>query len=126
MTDEPKGYDREFTTVINRRSQIRAGFSTVKGDVTRFFVQLEYRYNRSWLEVVRFDHNPATEFGHDITKDGLHMDIYRDGEKYRVKNDFPPVKLNRAPRYCTTYIREHADRLLRRFEQWHNVNPTDG
>jgi len=68
-----------------------------------------------WLEVVRFDHNPDTEMGHDITEDGLHMDIYRDGQKYH---------LNRAPRYCTTYIREHANRLIRRFEQWHNVNET--
>lgn len=118
-------YDREFTTIINRRAQIRAGLSTDRGDVTRFFVQLEYWLDGEWLAVVRFDHNPETEFGHDITEDGLHMDIYRDGQKYRVNDDFPPVTLNRAPRYCTTYIREHADRLIRKFEQWHNVNETD-
>lgn len=125
MTEGPEGYDREFTTIINRRAQIRAGLSTDQGDVTRFFIQLEYWLDREWLEVVRFDHNPDTEFGHDITEDGLHMDIYRNGEKCRLKEDFPPVELNRAPRYCTTYIREHADRLIRRFEQWHNVNETD-
>ena len=123
--DGPQGYEQEFTTVINRRSQIRIGLSTDKGDVTRFFVQLEYWREGDWMEVVRFDHNPNTEFGHDITEDGLHMDIYRDGEKYRVREDFPAVKLNRAPRYCTVYIREHADRILRRFEKWHNVNATD-
>lgn len=125
MSDEPEGYDREFTTIINRRAQIRAGLSTDSGDVTRFLVQLEYWLDGEWLEVVRFDHNPNTGFGHDITEDGLHMDIYRDDQKYRMKDDFPPVELNRAPRYCTTYIREHADRLIRRFERWHNVNETD-
>jgi hypothetical protein len=125
MTDEGEGYDREFTTIISRRAQIRAGLSTRKGDVERFFIQLEYWLDGQWLEAVRFDHDPDTEFGHDITEDGLHMDIYRNGQKHRVKDDFPPVELNRAPRYCTTYIREHADRLIRRFEQWHNVNETD-
>jgi len=125
MTDELQGYNREFTTIINRRVQIRAGLSTHKGDVTRFFVQLEYWLDGEWCEVIRFDHTPDTEFGYDITKDGLHMDIYHDGEKHCVKEEFPPVELNRAPRYCTTYIREHADRLIRRFEQWHNVNETD-
>jgi len=125
MTNEPEGYDREFTTIINRRAQIRAGLSTQKGDVTRFFVQLEYWLDGGWLEVVRFDHNPDTEFGHEVTEDGLHRDIYRDGQKHRVKGDFPPVELNRAPRYCTAYIREHADQLIRRFERWHNVNETD-
>ncbi len=93
--------------------------------MTRFLVQLEYWLDGEWLEDVRFDHNPNTGFGHDITEDGLHMDIYRDDQKYRMKDDFPPVELNRAPRYCTTYIREHADRLIRRFERWHNVNETD-
>ena len=121
----PAQYDREFTTIINRRAQIRTGLSTHRGEVTRFFIQLEYRLNGEWLEVVRFDHGPDTEMGHDITEEGLHMDIYRDGEKYRIKDDFPPVKLNRAPRYCTVYIREHAERIIKRFETWHNVNATD-
>lgn len=75
-----------------------------------------------WLEVVRSDHDPASDGGHDITEDGLHMDVFRDGQKYRVEADFPPVELNRAPRYCSAYVREHADRLIRRFERWHNVS----
>lgn len=122
MCGEPAGYDREFTSVVNRRVQVRTGFSTDRGDVTRFFVQLEYWLDGEWHQVVRFDHDPASRFGHDVTEEGLHMDVYRDGEKYHVVADFPTVELNRAPRYCTAYIREHADRLLRRFERWHNVN----
>lgn len=77
-------------------AQIRAGLSTDRGDVTQFFAQLEYWLDGEWLEVVRFDHNPDTDFGHDIMEDGLHMDICRDEEKHRVKDDFPPVELNRA------------------------------
>lgn len=64
--------------------------------------------------------------GHDVVEEGLHMDVYRDEEKARVKDDFPTVPLTEAPRYCIAYIRENADALLRRFDQWHDLNhPTD-
>jgi len=55
MTDDPRGYDREFTTIINQRAQIRAGLSTERGDVTRFFVQLEYWLIRISATVYRTD-----------------------------------------------------------------------
>lgn len=55
--------------------------------------------------------------GHDITEEGLHMDVYRDGEKTRVKDEVPPVELTYAPRYRIAYIGRHADTLLRRFEK---------
>ena len=60
--------------------------------------------------------------GHDITEEGLHMDIYREGERVRVKDDFPPVGLIRAPRYCIAYLKTNAETLLRRFERWHDLN----
>jgi len=63
--------------------------------------------------------------GHDVVAEGLHMDVYRDGKKHRVEDSFPPVELNRAPRYCISYLRERADLLVRRFERWHNVNDPD-
>lgn len=116
------GYDLEFTTVVDRRAQIRVGLSTRRGDVSAFFVQLEYWHDGDWQEVARFDHAPGTPMGHDVEAEGLHMDVYRDGEKYRVERDFPPVELNRAPRYCTTYLRTHAGRLVRTFERWHDLN----
>jgi hypothetical protein len=54
---------------------------------------LERRVDDGWHEVVRFDHNPENLMGHDITEEGLHMDVYKFGEKARVKDDFPPVNL---------------------------------
>lgn len=54
--------------------------------------------NGDWNQVVRFDHNPANPNGHDITEEGLHMDVYRDSEKVWVKDDFPAVPLIHAPR----------------------------
>jgi hypothetical protein len=87
---------------------------------TRFVVQLERRVNGDWFEVVRFDENPI---GHDTIEEGFDRAVYRDGEKARVKDDFPPVNLTQAPRYCVAYIEEHGGVLLRRFEQWHNLTP---
>jgi hypothetical protein len=45
----------------------RIGYSHERGDVTRFVVQVEYRLDGDWHEVVRYDHGPASERGHDVT-----------------------------------------------------------
>lgn len=92
-------------------AQIRFILDT-NGTPSQFLIQLEYRMERSWMTVVRFDHHPKSPNGHDITEEGLHMDVLRNGEKVRVKRDFPPVSLNRAPRYCVLYIKNNADQLL--------------
>lgn len=68
-------------------------FDKSEGHVTRFVVQFERSIGDEWSEVVRFDHEPENPMGHDITEEGLHMDVYRDGDKVRVKDDFPPVYL---------------------------------
>ncbi|ERG96073.1 hypothetical protein [Haloquadratum walsbyi] len=55
--DGPQGYEREFTTVINCRSQIRIGLSTEKGELTssRVTVSVEIppRYVRLVGEMAR-------------------------------------------------------------------------
>lgn len=53
--DTPREYDREFTTPLTYRTRRRIGYSHDRGDVTRFVVQLEYRLDEGWAEVVRFD-----------------------------------------------------------------------
>jgi hypothetical protein len=115
-------HDRSYTDWIEYpHAQLRFILDTERGTPTRFLVQLEYRDEGEWKPVVHFDHNPEGTYGHDMTEEGLHMDIYRDGEQYLVRQDFPPMKLSRAPAYCVSYIKTEADRLLRRFEQWHNL-----
>lgn len=114
--------DVSYTDVIEYpHARIRVVIYT-NGTPSQFFIQLECHVADVWEPVVHFDHNPTAPDGHDIVEEGLHMDIYRDGEQYMVRDDFPPVSLSYAPRYCTTYIETNADRLLRRFEQWHDLN----
>ena len=119
-------HDVSYTDWIEYpNARLRVVIDIERGLPTLFVVQLEYQVDGEWEPVVRFDHNSANQFGHDITEEGLHMDIYRDGENRYVKTDFPTVPLSDAPKYAESYIRGQADQLLRRYEQWHNLTTPD-
>jgi hypothetical protein len=120
-------YDREFETPIAYRVRRRMGYSHDRGGVTKFVVQLEYRLDDGWSEVVRFDHDPEAPDGHDVTEEGLHMDIYREGKKIRTEDVFPPLPANTALNFADEHMKEHAERYIKRFEQWHGIknNRTD-
>lgn len=47
-------------------------------------VPLESHHGGEWQPVVRYDHDGTgeSEHAHDVTKDGLYIEIYRDGEKH--------------------------------------------
>ena len=62
--------------------------------MTKFVVQLEYWLEGDWREVVRYDHDRDAPSGHDITNEGLHRDIYRDGKKIRPEEVSPPIPAN--------------------------------
>ena len=121
MTDEPRSYDREFTTPLGYRTRRRIGYSHAQGEVTRFVVQLEYRLGDEWAEVVRFDHDPAGEQGHDVTVDGVHMDVYRDGEKIRSPEVFPPMAASDALTSAEEHLTQYGKRYVTRFEEWHGI-----
>lgn len=121
MEGEPREYDREFTTPLDYRARRRIGFDTQHGDVTRFVVQLEYRLGGEWTEIVRFDHDAESEVAHDVEREGVHMDVYRDGEKLRTNEIFPPMTATDALNYAEAHLREHAERYIERFERWHGT-----
>ena len=103
-------------------TRLRIGLTKHRGTPTAFVVQLEYRLDGEWCQVARFDHNPELGMGHDVIEEGLHLDVYRDGEKYEVERDFPPVTINDAPAYCEAYLKRNADTYVQRFERWHEIN----
>lgn len=121
MCGEPGGYDREFTTLLSYPAQRRIGYSHERGTVTRFVVQLEYVRDDGLREIVRFDHNPDTEHGHDVTEDGVHIDVYRDGRKIRTEEIFPPMAADEALTFAEEHLAEHAQRYIERYEQWHGT-----
>lgn len=106
------------------RVQLRTAFSTERGEVIRFVVQLEYWLDGDWREVVRYDHDRDAPGGHDITEDGLHRDVYRNGEKYRAEEVSPPIPADEGFDHAEDDLRKNVERFIERFETWHGV--TDG
>lgn len=124
MPDGPRDYDREYTYPIGANARVRNGSSRDRDTITRFVVQLEYRLGDDWVAVVRFDHDAdgPEEMTHDVTEEGVHMDVYRDGEKVDVVVITGPVPAAVGYTAAEEHLAEHAERYLTRFQEWH---PTD-
>ena len=103
------------------RVQLRTAFSTDRGEVTEFMIQLEYWLDGDWREVVRYDYDREAPGGHDVTEEGLHRDIYRDDEKCRSEEVSPPIPASEAFDHAEEDLRENAERFIKRFEKWHGV-----
>jgi hypothetical protein len=124
MEDEPREYDREFTTPLEYRVRRRLGFDTDRGDVVRFVVQLEYHHHGEWHSVVRYDHDGTdeSEFAHDVTEEGLHIDIYRDGEKEATEYVAPPLRADLALDRAEDHLLANLERYITRYERWHGIS----
>lgn len=125
--DAPREYDREYTAPRGGPVRQRIGLDVDHGQVTRFLVQLEVLVDPEadeWATVVRYDHDEkgSDEAAHDVTEDGLHIDVYRDGEKVDSHELTPPLPANEALDYAEAHLAEHLDRYVRRFEEWHRTN----
>jgi len=104
------------------RVQLRTRFSTDSGTVSRFMIQLEYWLDGAWREVVRYDHDRDAAGGHDITTEGLHLDVYRDGDKHRLEQITGPIPANEGFTAAEADLHENAEQYIRRFESWHGIN----
>lgn len=111
-------------------ARIRRELAVENGLPVRFVYQLEYNTNAShdglpphdWRQVARFDHD--IDGPHNVAEEGLHIDLYRDGEKYAQLYDFPEVALTEAPGFCRAFLEQRADELIDQFEQWHDIGNT--
>lgn len=110
------GYDREFTTPLAFGVRRRIGYSHDRGRITRFVVQLEYRLANEWVELVRSGHDETSAHRHDVTEDGVHLDVFRDGTNARSAEIFPPMPPNEALTFVEDHIAEHGERYVKRFE----------
>jgi len=124
--DSPRDYGKEHTARADHRARRRLGIDVDRGQVQRFVVQLEYLVDPAadkWATVVRYDHDAAggDEATHDVTEEGLHIDIYRDGEKVDSHELTPPLPANHALETAEDHLAEHLEGYLRRFEQWHEI-----
>lgn len=122
MSNEgPRDYDREYTDDLSDVTRVRLGYSHNRGEVTRFVVQLEYRVDDNWHEVVRYDHDPASEFGHDVADEGLHIDVYRDGDQHRTEYVAPPMPAGLALDRAEDHLANNLEAFIERYERWHGI-----
>lgn len=125
MTDDdtPREYDREYQRSLSGPVRVRVGFDREKQTVTRFVVQLEYHHSGEWYPVVRYDHDGTgeSEHAHDVTEDGIHMDIYRDGQKDATEYVAPPVPGSIALDRAEDHLQQNLQRFINRYEQWHGL-----
>lgn len=111
-------------------ARIRRELDVDSGHVDSFTVQLEYDLaafspapdDADWRVVARFDHDATAPGGHDVTAEGMHLDIYRDGERYERLWGFPTLPAGRAMRYAEEVLRVRGARLISRFERWHDTD----
>lgn len=88
-------------------------------------MQLEYRLADDWVEIVRSDHDEASTHRHDVTEDGVHPDVFRDGAEVRSAEIFPPMPPNEALTFVEDRIAEHGERYVKRFEARHGITTGD-
>lgn len=106
--------------IVRRRTIIEKE----RGAVAAFCVQLEFnRYPGSgsddrWQYIARFDHNPSTAIGHDITEEGLHMDLHHPVAEDRVAKGFPPVPICDAPHFAERFFDENYLKICERYIGW--------
>jgi hypothetical protein len=111
-------------------ARVRRERDIQRGEIQYFISQLEYDIQATpvgdnkpdWRIVARFDHNTDPDRGHDIREEGLHLDIYKYGEKHKVRDNFPYISLSAAPEFCDRFFKQNAPKLLHQFERWHNLS----
>jgi hypothetical protein len=115
-------------SVSHPSGEIQYGVTTDGGDVTAFVVQLRCWVGIGTELVAQFDHTPEEGSGHDVEREGIHMDVFRDGEKVDTSEvaeagfDSHPGRLPAAAalNYALRYIEEQNERLIERYTTWQN------
>lgn len=82
-------------------------------------VQLEYVHDGRWLPVARFDHDAYGPAYRNVERVGLHLDVYDpDGAQIEKRWAWTPQPAEDAIAAAEEYLRERAERMIRRFESW--------
>lgn len=121
-------YDREFVKPVGiPGARVRIGYSRDRSEVTAFVVQLEYQLTddgaaSEWVEVVRSDHDSTSEGGHDVTREGVHLDVYCGGEKNHSESLMGPLPSDVGFNEAEERITDRAERYVERFREWHRNN----
>lgn len=129
MSGQPSKYNREYQKPITRKSGIRivVRFDKPRQRVTRFIVQLQRLTNvfeSTWETFAQIDHEPANPQGHDLYREGIHVDVYHhNGQRSKIKSVPTHASLPRPP---IVLLHACKDYLIAYVDYWEHVaaNPS--
>lgn len=120
----PSGYDETKHLGTGRADcHLTVGFDRDRDRVLRFLVILHYRQDADtarWDEIARMDHNEIDPSGHDVYREGLHVDISRRTKStVHLGLSHSPLPVNRGAtiRLCVNYFTRHAGYFVDVFEE---------
>lgn len=119
----PDGYDVTKRVGTNLPGcHLTAGFDRGRERIPSFLVLLHYRGDTDtdrWNEIARMDHNENNQLGHDVYKEGLHVDMSRrTGSTIHagLSHGALPSSRGRVIRACINYFIENAQFYIDVFE----------
>lgn len=122
----PDGFDLAKHVLAGRSDcHITVGFDLKQAHISRFLVQLHYQVQPEnqpvqWTTIARMDHNEAKAPGHDVHREGLHIDIARQSKPtvhVQVPYEAMPRNTGTVLRGCVDYFRHNLDYFVEVYEE---------
>lgn len=120
----PAGYDVSKHVHAGRSDcHITVGFDREGTHIPRFLVQLHFQATTDpvrWQAIARMDHNETSATGHDVYREGLHVDIDRRSSEtvhLGLRHSSLPTNRGKVIRSCAGYFRREAEYFIDVFEE---------
>lgn len=120
----PAGYGVTKHAPVGRRDcLLTVGFDRHRGHIPRFLVQLHYQVATDpiqWTAIARMDHNETSATGHDVYREGLHVDVTRrSGGTVHLKFSHGALPSSRGTviRGCVEYFQNEAGYFVDVYEE---------
>lgn len=120
----PTGYDVAKHVHAGRSDcHLTVGFDREQGHIPRFLVILHHQVATNpveWTAIARMDHNETSATGHDVYREGLHVDVARRSSStvhLHVPHAGLPSNRGMVIRRCATYLRQEADYFIAVYEE---------
>lgn len=116
MSDQPSKYARNYGVPIEAGVRYVVRFDKRRGSITRFVVQLQRQtdaFEMDWRTFAQIDHEPNHVQGHDLYREGIHIDIYHEdgtSSKIRPSTGAPlPTPGGVLLNMCKDYLVDNAE-----------------
>lgn len=120
----PAGYDETRHIQAGRIDcHLTVGFDQHQAHIPRFLIQLHYQVATdpvTWDAIARMDHNETAATGHDVYREGLHVDVARRSSPpvhLRLSHTALPANRGKVIRGCVDYFRREADYFIDVYEE---------